>query len=159
MLKLGGHREAWNALSASAGNLLAGSNIEIVEGFLDDDAMKALYRRCDALLSPHRAEGFGLPMLEAMACGLPVIATGWSGNLEFMSPADSHLVPYRLTAVSDVSGIYRNSQWAEPDLEQAAFLLRRLESEPDHYAWLAAAAHCRVSGMMPSFPFSMPDAD
>lgn len=159
VLKLGGHREAWNALSASAGNLLAGSNIEIVEGFLDDDAMKALYRRCDALLSPHRAEGFGLPMLEAMACGLPVIATGWSGNLEFMSPADSHLVPYRLTAVSDVSGIYRNSQWAEPDLEQAAFLLRRLESEPDHYAWLAAAAHCRVSGMMPSFPFSMPDAD
>lgn len=157
ILKLGGRPDAWHPLEKSAGDLLAGRNIEIVKGFLDEAAMAALYLRCDVLLSLHRAEGFGLPMLEAMADGIPVVATGWSGNLDFMSSADSRLVPYELVAVNDTSGIYGNSSWAEPELEQAALFLRRLAYEPDHYAQIATSARRRISNTTPDFPFASAD--
>ena len=157
ILKLAGHPDAWQALKQSAGELLAGNNIEIVAGFLDKAAMAALYLRCDVLLSLHRAEGFGLTMLEAMANGIPVVATGWSGNIDFMSPADSHLVPYRLITVVDAAEIYGNSSWAEPDLEQAALSLHRLAYEPDHYAHMAASAHRRISNAKPDFPLGSND--
>lgn len=159
VLKLGGNDGAWQALEKSAGDLLAGANIEIVRGYLDQDAMTALYRDSDVLLSLHRAEGFGLPMLEAMAHGLPVVATGWSGNLEFMTRTNSHLVPYELAAVADVSGIYGGGNWAEPNLKEAARSLLRLANQPDHYERSAAAAYCRVRDMVPQFPFPLPDQD
>ena len=130
MLKLGGNDGAWQALERSAGDLLGGANIEIVRDCLRQDAMTALYRASDVLLSLHRAEGFGLPMLEAMAHGLPVIATGWSGNLEFMTRTDSHLVPYELVAVADASGSHDSGNWAEPNLKEAARSLLRLATSP-----------------------------
>ena len=159
VLKLGGNDGAWQALEKSAGDLLAGANIEIVRGYLDQDAMTALYRDSDVLLSLHRAEGFGLPMLEAMAHGLPVVATGWSGNLEFMTRTNSHLVPYELVAVADASGVHGGSNWAEPDLKEAARSLLRLANQPDHYERSAAAAYRRVRDMVPQFPFALPDQD
>ena len=110
VLKLGGRPEELHAFEASLGHLLDGDNIEIVRGHLDDDALAALYRRADVLLSLHRAEGYGLPMNEAMAHGLPVVATGWSGNLDFMDATDSCLVPYDLVPVSDASAIYAGSR-------------------------------------------------
>ena len=92
-------------------------------------ALDALYRSADVLLSVHRAEGFGLPLREAMSRGIPVVATGWSGNLEFMDDANSLLVPCRLIPVSDASAVYGSAgTWADPDLETAALLLRRLAS-------------------------------
>lgn len=119
-------------------------NARIVAGFLDEDALGRLFREADVLLSLHRAEGFGLPMLEAMAHGVPVVATGWSGNLDFMSDADSLLVPFRLVPVLDPAGIYRDSSWAEPDTEAAAAMLRALAEDADRHAALAAAAHARA---------------
>ncbi len=159
VLKLGGQPDAWHEFEQSAGELLTGGNIEIVRGFLDEAAMSELYRECDVFLSLHRAEGFGLPMLEAMAHGIPVVATGWSGNLEFMSPGDSHLVPYNLVKVRDISGIYADSSWAEPDLEQAARLLRRLADEPDHYARSAAAAWRCIANRRARLPFIRQEAN
>ena len=155
VLKLGGQPDAWQALEQSAGDLLAGRNVEIVRGFLDQAAMSELYRACDVFLSLHRAEGFGLPMLEAMAHGVPVVATGWSGNLEFMSVTNSHLVSCSLVPVRDISGIYAGSRWAEPDLEQAAVFLRRLADEPDHYARSAAAAYRSIADRTARFPFAL----
>jgi glycosyltransferase involved in cell wall biosynthesis len=154
VLKLGGRDEAWNDFRENCGDLLSGGNVETFRGHLDEAGMAALYRRSDVLLSLHRAEGFGLPMLEAMTHGVPVVATGWSGNLEFMTRVDSHLVPCRLVPVSDVSNIYSGSRWAEPDIEDAARALRRLAEEPDHYARCAAAAHSRALALAPRFPFT-----
>jgi glycosyltransferase involved in cell wall biosynthesis len=156
ILKLSGRNEELRALETSLGNLLTGGNVDFVEGNLDSSELAALYRSADVLLSVHRAEGFGLPMAEAMAHGVPVIATGWSGNLTFMSPADSHLVPYTLVPVDDASGIYGKSVWAEPDLDDAAKALRRLAEQPECYARLAAAAHRRAGEAAPSFPFPAP---
>jgi glycosyltransferase involved in cell wall biosynthesis len=157
VLKLGGRDDAWDAFKAAAGDLRRSGNIEIVTDYLNDAQMASLYRQSDVLLCLHRAEGFGLPMLEAMAHGVPVVATGWSGNLDFMTEADSHLVPYKLVAVHDESGIYADSSWAEPDVQNAAQALRRLAGESAHYARCAAAAHRRAATLVPSFPFSLPE--
>lgn len=156
VLKLGGRTQELGAVEGSLGDLLRGGNVEIVRGHLDEAELAALYRNADVLLSLHRAEGYGLPMNEAMAHGLPVVATGWSGNLDFMDESDSCLVPYRLVPVNDVSAIYSDSTWAEPDLDAAAQALRRLADDPSLYARLAAAAHRRASAAAPRLPFATP---
>ena len=87
----------------------------------------------DACLSLHRSEGFGLPLAEAMCAGYPVVATGWSGNMQFMTPKNSFPVAYRLVEVSDAQAKYPSDlgSWAEPDVEQAAGILQELEGHPD----------------------------
>jgi glycosyltransferase involved in cell wall biosynthesis len=156
VLKLSGRDEDIRSLEVSLGDLLVGTNVRIIKGYLDTTEMSALYQNSDVLLSLHRAEGFGLPIMEAMAHGVPVVATGWSGNLTFMSAADSHLVPYTLVPVNDTSAIYKRSIWAEPDLDEAANMLRRLAEQPDYYSRFADAAYRRISETAPSFPFDLP---
>jgi glycosyltransferase involved in cell wall biosynthesis len=93
--------------------------------------VQALQRCCDAYVSLHRAEGFGLGMAESMALGKPVIATGWSGNVDFMDAENSILVDYRLIPVG--AGEYPDSdgaRWADPDLEAAAAAMLKLVDEP-----------------------------
>jgi len=153
VLKLGGRPGQCDALEAALGELLRDGNIEIVRDHLDDAGLARLYRDADVFLSLHRSEGYGLPLNEAMAHGMPVVATGWSGNLDFMSIADSCLVPYRITPVDDAASIYSGSTWAEPDLAAAAAALQRLAGDPDYYAGIAAAAHRRAEEATPRFPF------
>lgn len=119
-------------------------NVEMRTGFIDDEGMHTLHRSADVLLSLHRAEGFGLPMLEAMAHGVPVVATGWSGNTDFMTAENSALVPFDLVAVRDMAGIYAGGEWAEPDLDAAADMLRSLAFDEARYDALARAAHRSV---------------
>lgn len=90
----------------------------------------ALQRNCDAYVSLHRAEGFGLGMAECMVMGKPVIATGWSGNLEFMNAETACLVDYALVPVEP--GQYPHAQgacWAEPDVDCAASWMRKLADD------------------------------
>lgn len=157
VLKLSGRDDELDVLERSLGDLLQGCNVRIVRGRLDEAELAALYRGADVLLSLHRAEGFGLPMREAMAHGLPVVGTAWSGNCEFMDASNSHLVPYALVPVSDRSSIYGGSRWAEPDVGAAAEALRRLADDPGHHARLAAAAHASVAAATPRFPFALPE--
>jgi glycosyltransferase involved in cell wall biosynthesis len=124
-------------------------NVVVLREFLEADELAGLYRSADALLSMHRAEGFGLPLLEAMAHGVPVVATGWSGNLEFMDRSNGILVPYRLVPVEDAAGIYGGSVWAEPSTNVAAMALRRLAEDEDYYERKSAAAHAAVARTMP----------
>jgi glycosyltransferase involved in cell wall biosynthesis len=156
VLKLTGPDEELARFERSVAALL-GNDIEILKKQLSDTALADLYRSADAYLSLHRSEGFGLPLLEAMAHGMPVVATGWSGNLDFMPPDDCNLVPFRLVPVSDVSAIYSDSVWADPDIEAAATMLRRLANDTDYYARMAGAAH-NCAAVAPSFPFTTPMA-
>lgn len=83
--------------------------------------MAALYRCCDAYVSAHHAEGWGLGLSQAMAYGKPVIATGWSGNMEYMDETNSVPVPYSLEAVSEkmcelVPFFSPDMRWAVPDI-------------------------------------------
>lgn len=102
-------------------------DIAIVDGFVPADHVRAYAALADAAVSLHRSEGFGLTLAEAMAHGKPVIATGYSGNLNFMNEANSYLVPYRLTELEEDVGSYpAGSVWAEPDLDEAARLMRHV---------------------------------
>lgn len=81
----------------------------------------------DAYLSLHRAEGFGRGLAEAMLLGRPVIATGYSGNADYLTAATGFPVDYRLTAVRP--GQYPGGdgqRWAEPDVDHAAAVLRHV---------------------------------
>ncbi|HVH36382.1 MAG TPA: glycosyltransferase, partial [Tahibacter sp.] len=100
---------------------------------------------CDVYLSLHRSEGFGLGLAECMALGRPVIATAYSGNLQFMDADNSCLVPYRLVPVNE--GEYpdwRDQHWAEPDVAAAAVQLRRLADDPAAVQRLGAAARASL---------------
>jgi glycosyltransferase involved in cell wall biosynthesis len=81
----------------------------------------------DCYMSLHRAEGFGYTCAEAMAYGVPVIATGYSGNLQFMNRDNSFLVDWTERAVEVPDGPFqRGSIWAEPSVDHAAELMRHV---------------------------------
>jgi glycosyltransferase involved in cell wall biosynthesis len=91
-----------------------------------DDVMK-LIASADCYVSLHRAEGFGYTMAEAMYYGIPVIASNYSGNLEYMTPADSYLVECSETFVKEPDGPFqRGSIWGEPNLDSAADFMRHV---------------------------------
>ncbi|MEM8937193.1 MAG: glycosyltransferase family 4 protein, partial [Pseudomonadota bacterium] len=73
--------------------------IALIDHALPEDERRRLMASCDIFLSLHRSEGFGLTMAEAMAFGKPVVATGWSGNLDFMDDTCAVLTPYTLVDV------------------------------------------------------------
>ena len=101
----------------------------------------------DIVLSLHRAEGLGLVPAQAMLRGIPVVATGWSGNLQFMDADSAALVGYSLVPVRDPSGVYGKipgAMWAEPDVEQAAAALRRLGDDPAARAALGARGQAKA---------------
>jgi glycosyltransferase involved in cell wall biosynthesis len=86
----------------------------------------------DCLVSLHRSEGLGLHCAEAMWLGKPVVATRYSGNLDFMDDGNSFLVDHTLVPVRHGEGVYpADAVWADPDLDQAADHLRRLATDPD----------------------------
>jgi len=87
-----------------------------------------LVRTSDVTISLHRAEGFGLSLAEAMACGRPVIATAWSGNLDFMTAESACLVPADLVATRATGAVYDGirSVWAEPRIDAAVAWLEHL---------------------------------
>ena len=104
---------------------------------------------CDCYVSLHRAEGFGLTMAEAMAIGKPVIATGYSGNVDFMSGENSYLVDYALGRVGPDCEIYPpEGEWAEPSIEHAAELMRRVRDEPAEAAAKGGRARADVARLL-----------
>jgi glycosyltransferase involved in cell wall biosynthesis len=84
----------------------------------------------DIYLSLHRAEGYGLNLADAMARNTAVMATGYSGNLDFMDDESSVLVPFTKIPVRKYAGISVNSNWADPDIDFAAEKLRKLSESP-----------------------------
>lgn len=128
---VGGHRHP-SRLAALRSLAASRPDIEIREGYLRRPLQGSLMAACDCFVSLHRSEGFGLLLGEAMALGRPVIATGYSGNLDFMTPENSFLVDWTYGRVPAGCGVYEEGErWAEPDIEHAAELMRLVVSRPD----------------------------
>ena len=101
------------------------SNIKHLDGYLSKEKINGLLYNCDCYVSLHRCEGFGLTMAEAMFYGKPVIATGYSSNIEFMNVGNSFCVKYKLIPIEQDCGPYKQGNvWAAPDVEHAASFMR-----------------------------------
>jgi glycosyltransferase involved in cell wall biosynthesis len=107
-------------------------DIRLIEETVSPEAKNAMIAGCDCYVSLHRSEGLGLTMAEAMYYGRPVIATGYSGNLDFMTEENSFLVRHRMTPIGDDAPPYPpEGEWAEPDLAHAASLMRQVFDQPE----------------------------
>ncbi len=106
--------------------------IHLIEETITTGQKNAMIAGCDCYVSLHRSEGLGLTMAEAMYFGKPVIATAYSGNLDFMTERNSYLVPYELTEIGPDADPYPpDKEWAEPDLDAAAALMREVFENPE----------------------------
>ncbi len=102
-------------------------HIEIIELELPASQIVDLYRQCDAFVAPSRGEGFGLPMAEAMWCGLPVITTGFGGQTDFCTDKTSWLIDYTFAPAKTHFDLF-DSVWVEPDVDHLTDLLRAVWS-------------------------------
>lgn len=122
------------------------SNVIDVPEMLDDEQLAALHAVCDCYVAAHHAEAWGLPLSEAMSIGNPVIATGYSGNMEFMTPENSFPVAYTITNVSErmcqsLPDLFTpDMTWADIDLPGLVHALRQVRTRPPGPAFRAATA-------------------
>lgn len=124
-------------------------DIHVVDCSLSGAERDGLMAACDCYVSLHRAEGFGLTMAEAMAIGKPVIATGYSGNIDFMNAENSFLIDYELCRVGPDCEIYpADGEWAQPSVEHAAALMREVHEDPQRAARAGARAREDVARML-----------
>ncbi|HEV7731112.1 MAG TPA: glycosyltransferase [Candidatus Binatia bacterium] len=124
------HRTRLRALALRAEQL--GCNVRFLTRRLSTPDILRLISSVDCYVSLHRSEGFGYTCAEAMAYARPVIATGYSGNLDFMSADDAFLVTADETPVTVADGPFqRGSVWAEPRIAHAAALMTQVQADPE----------------------------
>ncbi len=122
------HPDAYAALREQLSGI---PNVYLTDRMLTRARVNGLLAACDGVVSLHRSEGFGLILAEAMYLGKPVVATGWSGNMDFMNSGNSCPVGYEIVTLDRTYLNYAaGQQWAEPDIEHAAHLMRRVYDDP-----------------------------
>ncbi len=115
------NRAARESLTPLAGD----AKIIFMDEHIPSSELNSLFASVDSYVSLHRSEGLGLGMAQAMYLGKPVIATNYSGNLDFMNSGNSLLVDFTMTELTEDSGPYeRGTRWAEPSVEHAAKFMR-----------------------------------
>ena len=116
-------------LEALAGALGVRDRLVLVRDYLSRRDLHGLANACDCYFSPHRGEGFGIGIAEAMLMEKPVVATDWSATTEFVRPEHSIPVPYRLVPVGP-GEYFKMDAWADIDEPAATAALRRLFDDP-----------------------------
>jgi glycosyltransferase involved in cell wall biosynthesis len=118
-------------LEAVAGD----ERITVIDAVLTDEGMGALLASCDCYVSLHRAEGFGLPIAEAMLLGKPVVATRYGGPADYLTEHTGFPIRHRAAEIGPGNEPYpAGGTWAEPDIEHAAELMRHVVEHPEEAA-------------------------
>jgi glycosyltransferase involved in cell wall biosynthesis len=144
LLKVNHGAEAPDVVSALRAQL-AGLPVTLMTTTLSRQSTDALIASCDALVSLHRSEGLGLPLIEAMQVGKPVIATGYGGCCDFLDDQVAWVVRHDLVALDRSHGPYpEGAIWAQPDAEHAAELMVEVASDATDRERRVAAARRRV---------------
>ncbi|MFZ6751767.1 glycosyltransferase family 4 protein [Undibacterium sp. Dicai25W] len=121
--------EAFNQLCIALSDIRI--HVTLFQKTMSNDEVKNLLRCSDCFISLHRSEGFGFGIAEAMTLGKPVIATAFSGNLDFMDDHVAYGIDYKLIPVKDGEYPHNTGQlWADPDWEQANFHMTNLLDNP-----------------------------
>lgn len=116
------------------------SNVIFFVESLSREDTNAFISCCDVYISLHRSEGFGLILAEAMYLGVPVVATNWSANTDFMNDDVACMVNYRFVPTGeDYFGDIPDARWADPDVNQAAEYLKRLFEDQEFYSRISNA--------------------
>jgi glycosyltransferase involved in cell wall biosynthesis len=122
---------------------LRNPNIVLVDDTLSYQGVIDYIAGADCYVSLHRAEGWGFGMIEAMQLSVPVICTGYSGNLEFCTEETSYLVDFDMISVDKDDYLYveKGQTWADPNIGHAAQHMQKVYSDPQSVTHKIAAAH------------------
>lgn len=113
--------------------------VTLMHRFVPYSKLPTLYKAAQAFVTPTRGEGWGLPIMEAMSMGLPVITTQWSGLTEFTTADTVYYLKYKL-----VDGPQTGHKWAQADLPDLRRALRQVYSQPDKAAQVGKAARVHL---------------
>jgi len=107
--------------------------IEYIDNELSEDEIASLYRACNVFISTYRGEGFSLPTLEAMACGLPVIVTDGGATDDFVDNNYSWKIKSKQVKLNDISEDIKfvgEAHWLEPDIDETINTLKNVLNNP-----------------------------
>ena len=122
------------------------ANVRILTETLPDQGLVRLMQAADCYASPHRSEGFGLTVAEAMATGLPTVATSFGAPAEFVLPGAALPLDHTPTTLPEARGPYAAGQsWAEPSIPHLRSLLRQLAGDPTLRTTLGQAAQALIA--------------
>jgi YD repeat-containing protein len=108
--------------------------LALISDYLPENDLAALYRGASCLVSATRGEGFGMVYLEALACGLPVIVTGWGGHMDFINNDNARVVKYTLRPAAEIQYDCDSADAliAEPDAEDLSRAMRESYNARHH---------------------------
>ena len=128
------------------------TDIVVLDTYLSSYVTTCLLARTDCYLSLHRAEGWGLTIAEAMAVATPVVATGYSGNMDFMDTTCTYVVPGKLVPIPATTATYAGAgRWADPDIEVAAKLLQKVSEDQASAEQMGLAGQEHIGKLSASF--------
>jgi glycosyltransferase involved in cell wall biosynthesis len=125
------HNNIHDWLAAARAQKADYPEVVVIEDDLTDGQLKALYLQSQVLVAPSKAEGFGLPIAEAMLSGLSVITTAWSGQLDFCDEETAWLVDYNFEPAQSHFELF-SSVWARPCVEDLAGKMREVYGLSDN---------------------------
>ena len=121
------HNDVNSMLADFRANDQSYPDVIVINSDLNERQIKSLYLQSNVLVIPSRGEGFGLPIGEAMALGLPVITTGWGGQTDFCNTKNSWLLNYDYVPADSHFNLGL-SYWAEPSTQHLTALMKEVYS-------------------------------